>query len=134
MTIGVPYRQPDSRSAGCQTRASHPPLLRTTLPGEQVDAEAHVARGRDAPDDILDVRSQAGVLVHDQDAHARRVRRVRLVPDERRLPVTGRDAYEFTAALTFAELRSLPDQLIKVLQQLPLLVDEQLRIAHHVDE
>jgi len=54
--------------------------------------------------------------------------------EHERHSVANRNANQFASRLALAELWSFPHNLIELLHNLPLFVDEQLRVTHHIYE
>jgi hypothetical protein len=60
--------------------------------------------------------------------------RFRAVGKDQRHPVTGREPNQFAGRFGFAKMPRFPDELIKLLEYLALIVDQKFREAHHVHE
>ena len=60
--------------------------------------------------------------------------RFRAVGKDQRHPVTGREPNQFTGRFGLTEMRGFPNELIKSLKYLALIVNQEFRKAHHVHE
>jgi hypothetical protein len=68
------------------------------------------------------------------DFHRAFHRRFRAVGKHQRHSITGREPDQFASRFGFAEMRCVPDELIKLLKYLALIVDQEFRKANHIHE